>query len=123
MKLGQVMVFAKDMARMRGFYRDVLGLTPIDEAHEGFIRYDAGGVVFALHAIPAAIAKSIELAEPPQRRDDSAIKYTFHVDDLPAELARLATLGVTMSEPRTFGARTFSDGIDPEGNVFQIANG
>lgn len=123
MKLGQVMVFTKDMARMRAFYRDVLGLTPIDETHEGFVRYAAGGVVFALHAIPAAIAKSIEIDEPPQRRDDSAIKYTFHVADLPAELARLAAHGVTMSGPRTFGARSFSDGIDPEGNVFQIANG
>ncbi|HKA89968.1 MAG TPA: VOC family protein [Haliangiales bacterium] len=32
MKLGQVMVFAKDMELMRRFYRDGVGLTPVDEA-------------------------------------------------------------------------------------------
>ena len=99
------------------------GLVPVDESDPDFARYDAGGVLFALHAIPTDIAKTIEISEPPRRRSDTAIKYTFHVDDVPAVRARLAAHGVTMSEPRTFGSRTFCDGVDPEGNVFQIANG
>jgi predicted enzyme related to lactoylglutathione lyase len=86
------------------------------------VRFDAGGVLFALHAIPAASAAQIAIADPPRRRGDTAIKFTFHVDDLEAARAQLANHGAQMSEIVASGDLALCDGIDPEGNVFQIAN-
>jgi len=78
--------------------------------------FDAGGVSFALHAIPPEIASQIEIATPPRPRGQNPVKLIFEVDDVDAERARLELLGVTMVQ-RPWGAW---DGIDPEGNVFGL---
>ena len=114
-RVGRVIVFAADMTRLRVFYTAILG-EPSETEH-GWVGFANG---LALHAIPPAYAPAI--AEPPVARTDTAIKVVFIVDDLPAMRAVLAARGATMREPQTYGARTFCDGVDPEGNVFQIAN-
>jgi predicted enzyme related to lactoylglutathione lyase len=118
MKLGQLILFTGDVGRLVGFYRDILGLAEL-EREQGWCVLDAGGMKLALHEIPKHIAG--EVSDPPAKREDSYWKPTFVVDDLDATLARLAAAGIAMSTPRTYGARTFSDGMDPDGNVIQIA--
>jgi predicted enzyme related to lactoylglutathione lyase len=118
MKLGQLILFTGNAERLATFYRDVLGLPEL-EAQPGWIVLDAGGVKLALHGIPEHIAGAV--TTPPAKREDSYWKPTFVVDDLDAMLAKLAAHGVAMSTPKTFGPRTFSDGMDPDGNVFQVA--
>jgi catechol 2,3-dioxygenase-like lactoylglutathione lyase family enzyme len=117
-RLGQLILFTGDVDRLATFYRDVLGLRVL-ETSTGWCVLDAGGVKLALHGIPKQVAG--EVADPPVKREDSYWKPTFLVDDLDATLAHLAAHGVAMSPPRTFGPRSFSDGMDPDGNVFQIA--
>jgi hypothetical protein len=51
-------------------------------------------------------------------REDGAIKLVFRVDDLEAARAHLTAHGAVLSERCSWGAY---DGLDPEGNVFQIA--
>jgi catechol 2,3-dioxygenase-like lactoylglutathione lyase family enzyme len=117
-RLGQVIVFVADIAKMRAFYESAFELRAVEEA-DGWVRFDAGGTYFALHTLrgePAA-------AEPPVPREDTYIKLTFHVGDVAAARERLAGLGARMREPKSWGGRTFCDGIDPEGNVIQIADG
>jgi catechol 2,3-dioxygenase-like lactoylglutathione lyase family enzyme len=118
--LGQAMIFVADMARMQAFYRDVLGLGIIDET-PGFSRYDAGGARLALHLLPAEIGGAV--ASPPPVREDCAIKLTFRVADVPTWRAKLDALGCRMGKVHTWDGRSFCDGSDPEGNVFQIADG
>ena len=118
MRLGQLILFTGDVARLAAFYRDVLGLAEL-ESSAGWCVLDAGGVKLALHGIPVEIAGVV--SDPPAKREESYFKPTFVVDDLDAVLAKLAAHGVAMSTPKTFGPRTFSDGIDPDGNVFQVA--
>ena len=118
MKLGQLILFTGEVGRLATFYRDVLGLTEV-ESEPGWCVLDAGGVKLAIHGIPAHVAGAV--SNPPAKREDSYWKPTFLVDDLDAALARLAAAGVAMSAPRTYGPRTFSDGMDPDGNVFQLA--
>jgi catechol 2,3-dioxygenase-like lactoylglutathione lyase family enzyme len=120
MRLGQAMLFVADMPRMQAFYRDVLGLGIVDET-PGFSRYDAGGVRLALHLLPPEIIGSI--ASPPLKREDACIKLTFHVADLATWRAKLDAIGCRMGPVHTYDGRNFCDGVDPEGNVFQIANG
>lgn len=119
MKLGQLLLFTGDIGRLVGFYRDVLGLPEV-EREKGWCVLDAGGLKLALHEIPKQYAG--EVSDPPERREDSYWKPTFVVDDLDAMLARLAAAGIAMSKPQTYGPRTFSDGMDPDGNVIQIAH-
>ncbi len=116
MRLGQAMVFVSDMPRMQAFYRDLLGLAVIEE-DPSFARYDVGGVWFALHAIPRPPA----IATPPERRADCCLKFTFHVADLDAVRARLIAAGIAMDAPWSWNGHRACDGVDPEGNVFQIA--
>jgi catechol 2,3-dioxygenase-like lactoylglutathione lyase family enzyme len=123
MKIATVILFAKDMARMRAFYRDVIGLAEVGEgSEEHWLRFDAGGCSLALHAIPREIAASIVIEEPPRERSDTPYKVAFQTDDVDATRQRLIAQGVSMREPRRFGDMVFCDGIDPEGNVFQITN-
>jgi predicted enzyme related to lactoylglutathione lyase len=118
MKLQLAMIFAKDLARLTAFYRDLLGLPVVNaESQPGWVVFDAGGARFALHEIPAAIAAGITITDPPAVRESTPIKLVFATDDLEAACARLEAGGATLRPARAPGWR---DGVDPEGNVFQI---
>jgi catechol 2,3-dioxygenase-like lactoylglutathione lyase family enzyme len=122
-KLALAIVFAKDVARLRTFYETTLGLRVVDATPEGdWVRLDAGGAGLALHGIPKGVAKGIVIDDPPRAREAAPIKLAFHADDPEAERARLVERGVTMRSVRRFGTVVFCDGLDPEGNVFQITN-
>ncbi|NDJ11150.1 MAG: glyoxalase/bleomycin resistance/dioxygenase family protein, partial [Acidobacteriia bacterium] len=53
---------------------------------------------------------------PPRIREETPIKLIFTVTDLAGEVSRLQAAGVQL-ELKPWGA---ADGIDPEGNVFQL---
>lgn len=117
-KLGAAIVFVKDMNRMLEFYEQALGLPLITApASPGWVELDAGGIRLALHAIPPRIARGIEITTPPRARDESPMKLVFEVENLDEARRRLSSHGATMFEPRDWGA---CDGLDPEGNVFQL---
>lgn len=111
MRLAQAILFANDLGAMKAFYRDALGLQIIED-DPGYVRLDSGGAVLMLH----------KLGEPPSPspRMDSFIKLCFKSDDVPAAREALVARGVTMRELHRYGPITFCDGVDPEGNIFQI---
>ena len=118
MKLQTALIFAKDMPRMTAFYRDGLGLAILPErSSEGWVVFDAGGTLLALHAIPADIARTIEITDPPEPRSQTPIKLLFQTPDLDAVCARLQRLGGTLLPQRRPGSR---DAADPEGNILQL---
>jgi catechol 2,3-dioxygenase-like lactoylglutathione lyase family enzyme len=118
MELRRAMIFVKDMARMTAFYRDGIGLRLLPEAtQEGWVEFQAGGSTLALHVIPPHIAKDIEITVPPQARGDTPIKLVFETPDLEASRGHLIAHGAVMHPPRHASS---CDGLDPEGNVFQI---
>ena len=111
------MIYVKDFPALAAFYIDVLRLKPIEGTRsESWVEFDAGAVRLALHAIPAHIAAGIEIASPPQAREDTPIKLIFEVDDPDAERLRLEALGVIVL-PRPWGGLDF---LDPEGNIFSL---
>lgn len=116
MRLAQVILFARDVGRLRDFYVRALGLTVLEDA-DGWIRLDAGGVTLALHALPQ---------EPPVvtvvPREDSYWKPCFHADDVEAARTRLVAAGATMRDLHRWGDVVFCDGLDPDGNIFQITS-
>ncbi|MCM3904888.1 MAG: hypothetical protein ND866_24590 [Pyrinomonadaceae bacterium] len=118
MHLRRLMIFTKDFDRMTTFYRDALGLPQLpDKSSEGWREFDAGGVALALHVIPDHIAKDIQITKPPTAREETPIKLVFEVPDIEVARTHLRNHGAVMSEPSAWGS---CDGVDPEGNVFQI---
>jgi predicted enzyme related to lactoylglutathione lyase len=114
-QLSQVIVFVHDTARMAAFYAQ-LGLAVIDgDVASGFVRMrdPSGGAVLALHYTRA-------VGPPSGPRVDTALKPCFHVDDIDAAREAVSGFGATMREIKRFEGIAFCDGVDPEGNIFQL---
>src|SRR5215472_17405917 len=116
MRLRRAMLFVKDLDRMADFYGHKLGLKAIEETRtESWAAFDSG---LALHAVPPEIGDRIAISTPAKPRAENPIKLIFEGADVASEQKRLEALGLTML-PRPWGA---CDGIDPEGNIFQICS-
>ncbi len=117
MALQSVMLFVKDLDRMRAFYQDVLDLQPIEETRlDNWVEFTGDGARFSLHAIPTAIASNIQIDSPPRPREQGGVKLTFAVRNVDATLARIAALGLPLLT-RPWGE---TEAVDPEGNVFAL---
>jgi predicted enzyme related to lactoylglutathione lyase len=116
MTLAGAMLFVKDLPRMAAFYRDVVGLQPIEETRlPDWVEFH-GEAAFSLHAIPAAIAAGISIESPPRPREQGATKLTFAVADVEATLATIEGMGLPLLR-RPWGS---VEAVDPEGNVFAL---
>lgn len=123
MRLRSAMVYVKDLERMKQFYGDMLGVKPTNQDWtDVWAAFDTDGARFALHAIPAEIAKHIEIASPPAPREKAPVKLIFEVKDVEAERARLESLGIKMLRRPRQQPGEACDAVDPEGNVFQICS-
>jgi catechol 2,3-dioxygenase-like lactoylglutathione lyase family enzyme len=119
MGISRVVLFVKDLQTMTAFYREGLQLPVVtDRGGEGWVELDAGGTTLVLHGVPDDVAAGITVTVPPQAREDVPLKLVFDVEDLAVALERLAARGAVMREPNGWGG---CDGVDPEGNVFQVA--
>jgi predicted enzyme related to lactoylglutathione lyase len=112
------MLYVRDFARMREFYARVLQTPPINsEWTDTWALFDTGGTGFALHAIPEPGSGNISIAE----REQSPVKLIFAVEDVPAERARLESIGIKTIQRSWQDTAESCDCVDPEGNIFQIA--
>jgi predicted enzyme related to lactoylglutathione lyase len=122
--LARVILFAKDAAALARFYADVVGLergaSPEDDAD--FITLAGGGAQLCIHAIPARIAKTIVIEDPPKAREQTALKIAFFAEDVERARGEVVARGARMGKVTRFGSLALCDGVDPEGNVFQLSN-
>jgi predicted enzyme related to lactoylglutathione lyase len=117
MPLAGVMLFVKDLPRLAAFYRDVLGLEPIEATRlPDWVEYGGDGARFSLHAIPAALAAGIRIDSPPRPREHGGSKLTFAVRDVDTTLASIEAMGLPILR-RPWGG---VEAVDPEGNVFAL---
>lgn len=115
-----VLVYAKDLVRLSRFYCDVLGMAVRHTDADHHILGD-GDLQIVVHAIPAVIADTIEIATPPAPREDAAYTPFFTVASLAAarEAARLAGGGV-FEEGWEGPGYLVRNAYDPEGNILQL---
>jgi predicted enzyme related to lactoylglutathione lyase len=112
------MLFVKDLPRMTAFYRDVIGMRPVEATRRpDWVEFD--GAQFSLHAVPATIAAGIPIDSPPRVREQSATKLTFVVKDVEATLTSIEEMGLPLLR-RPWGG---VEAVDPEGNVFALRPG
>lgn len=115
-------VFAKDLQRLAKFYSAVADL-PFTASDSCFCLLGEGTGCLVIHQIPPDIADQIEISSPPQKREDTPIKLTLAVQDIAAARTRAGECGGKLLPPDRewmFGKTRLCDGVDPEGNVFQV---
>ena len=115
--LDGAMLFVKDLDRMAAFYRDVLGLQPVEETRlDNWVEFRGNGARFSLHAIPTAIAAGTHVDSAARPREQSISKLTFTVQDVDGTLKKIEQMGLPLLR-RPWGD---TDAVDPEGNVFAL---
>jgi predicted enzyme related to lactoylglutathione lyase len=115
-------LFAKDIARVAKFYAEVVPMAVTLEQPD-LVVLESAPSQLVVHPIPAKIARSIDITDPPERRTDVAVKLIFPVASLAEARAKAPALGGQLNPPeKEFTARGFRacDGHDPEGNVVQF---
>lgn len=114
------LIYALDLERMSGFYRQVLGMRLLhaDAEHQVI---ESDDLQLIVHAIPPPIAATITLASPPVPRDEQALKLFFTVTSLADAALRASALGGALFGPAYAGPGfEVRNGHDPEGNIFQL---
>jgi predicted enzyme related to lactoylglutathione lyase len=122
MPKSSAVVFAKDVAKVARFYQDVLTMSVV-HADADHVVLDSPSMQIVIHAIPADIAKDIEISEPPVVREGMPIKLCLPVPSLATARARAPELGGRLDpEHEEWQSVAFRacDGHDPEGNVVQF---
>lgn len=115
-------IYARDLARVSRFYEQVAGLR-VTHAEDDHVVLGSGGFQLVLVAVPERLAASIELADPPRPRENTAIKPVFVVANLAAARDRAPALGgqlLPSAREWSFQGMRVCDGHDPEGNVVQF---
>jgi len=115
-------VFAKDVVRVSRFYARVAGLEIVHEVADHVV-LESEGYELVVVAIPAEVAARIVIETPPQRRENTALKLVFWVDDLGEARAAAREAGGDLNPPDrewNFQDTVACDGCDPEGNMIQL---
>lgn len=114
-------VYAKNVASVSAFYSAVLDAATT--AARGYTTVDAPGFQLVVVEVPEALAVTIHVTVPPERRQDTPVKITLPVADiaLTREVAQhLGGVVDPVERQWRFRGTTVCDGHDPEGNVFQL---
>jgi predicted enzyme related to lactoylglutathione lyase len=115
-----ILVYAKDTARLADFYRALLGLVEVHRG-EGLVVLRSPGFEMVVHGISAHIATQITISDPPELREEAAMKFFVPVPDLDAAAATALSLGGRVFDEQWQGHDFLvRNGHDPEGNIFQL---
>ena len=115
-------LFAKDLRKVASFYREVFSARQLrnDADHE---LLECRGFHLVVHQIPPAFAQSIVVSAPPVRRESTALRLDFPVDDIEQARREAKRLGGQIDErPPSWAvdSSNFYLGYDPEGNVIGV---
>ena len=115
-------IYALDIENVSAFYAGVVSLN-IVHSEKAHVILESPAFQLVVLSAPSDIASSIEIASPPVRRANAAIKLVFYVASIAASREAAARLGGELNPPERewrFQESKVCDGHDPEGNVFQL---
>ena len=115
-----IFIYAKDPDRLSGFYQAVLGMVVAHRTDQMHV-LRSPDLQLIVHAMPPAVASDTVITNPPQLRDNAAIKFFCTVQSLSAaqESAR-ASGGEVLPELWQGPGFVVRNASDPEGNIFQV---
>lgn len=113
-------LYAKDLARLAGFYESLLGMAR-SHASDELVVLQTQDVQLIVHQLPSQVASRISITSPPTLREESALKFFFTVPGIADAGAKAAALGGGVLD-QVYEGRGFRacNAWDPEGNVFQV---
>jgi predicted enzyme related to lactoylglutathione lyase len=113
--LATISFYAADHDAATRWYTELLGLEPYFR-RPGYVEFRIGDYEHELGIIDARYAPADEPSTP-----GGAVVH-WHVDDLPAAVDRLLTLGATLNQPITDRGEGFvtASVVDPFGNVLAV---
>lgn len=85
-------IYAKNLVRLAGFYESLLAMSRRHSSGDRVILHSPD-IQITVHAMPATIAESIDVSEPPVKRDGAAYKFFFTVPSFEVASAAAAALG------------------------------
>jgi hypothetical protein len=115
-------VYGKDMSMLAQFYSRVADLN-VQSTQSDHIILGAPAFQLVVVQIPRQIAQSIQIEQPPVRRESTPIKLVFSVESIAAARGIAETLRGRLDPVERewrFQGSLICDGCDPEGNVFQL---
>jgi len=115
-------IYAKDYRALAKFYEHVAALTQ-REAHEEYVLLEARFFQLVILQTPERIAAGITIEKPPRKRDNTPIKLFLNVSSIENARQMAKVLGGELNGREMewqFRGVKRCDGIDPEGNVFQL---
>ncbi|GGF08960.1 hypothetical protein SAMN05443634_101166 [Chishuiella changwenlii] len=117
-KLDTIIFYVRDVKKLQNFYVENFNLKTIEE-DEIWVLLNAGSINIGLHKIGDQYLEKVNLYQD----FDNNTKIVFEIDlDIEAARNELISRKVEMREIKTFENYNYwlCDGIDPEGNVFQL---
>jgi catechol 2,3-dioxygenase-like lactoylglutathione lyase family enzyme len=126
---------ADDHAAAKRWYAELLGIEPYFD-RPGYAEFRVGDYQHELGLLDSAFASQLaggdteaeepsgaEGAEPSggEAAEPSGVVVYWHVDDVPATIARLIAMGANEHEPpRDFGGFIAASVVDPFGNILGV---
>ena len=115
-------IYAKNYRTLASFYEHVAALTQ-REVDEQYVLLEAPSFQLIILQMPEIIAANITVENPPRKRENTPIKLLLNVRNI--QNARQAAKGFGgelngAEKEWKFRDVRRCDGIDPEGNVFQL---
>jgi predicted enzyme related to lactoylglutathione lyase len=117
-KLDTIILYVKNIQLLKKFYVENFNLKVVEE-DEIWILLNAGNVNIGFHKIGKKYMEQIDA----NHRFDNNTKIVFEIDDDLEQIRKeFIKKNIVMRELKTFDDYNFwlCDGIDPEGNVFQL---
>lgn len=119
MLLDTIILFVRDVEKLKQFYAGVLNLSVIEEDAQQWVLLNAGNANIGLHKIGEHYLEAVSNGY----KFDGNTKIVFAIeDDIKLVRQQLLNHNVAMQEVKTFEGYDYlvCDGEDPEGNVFQL---
>jgi len=116
-------LYVKDLIVMRAFYEECFGLSAVEPGGHDFCVLASDDWDLSLVVVPKAIAATLVITDPPERREESPVKLAFEVASI-EELRPVVNGSGGHAEPAEsawdFRGFRHLDCLDPEGNVVQL---
>ena len=113
-------IYAVDVERITHFYESILGMSRLHATKE-MVVLQLQNLQLIVHYIPEHIASTFEITAPPERREDTALKFFFTVESIANARTTAAALGGQVFDEQWQGPGfNVCNACDPEGNIFQL---
>jgi catechol 2,3-dioxygenase-like lactoylglutathione lyase family enzyme len=118
--MSKIVLWVSDLDAQIDFYSRLFNVTDVYR-DGGFADVTDGTNSVLLHKLPDEYSAATPLTAQLKTQDEVAIKPVFTVVSIADAKERVAhTFGSFSEQSNSYGAFTYQDAIDPEGNVIQL---